>query len=154
MGNLAGKVAVVTGSSRGLGRAIARRLASEGASVVVITFPLQFLSLADRDRLVDRVYRGLQPGGLLLFSEKIVHADEEFSVLQQDFHHRFKGAPGTVGDDGTAGCHCLQGNDAEVLLLGKDQGLAARVELTQLRVGHPSQELYVRTCHAAQRLQL
>jgi 3-oxoacyl-[acyl-carrier protein] reductase len=33
--NLAGKVAVVTGSSRGIGRAIALRLAEEGAKVVV-----------------------------------------------------------------------------------------------------------------------
>jgi tRNA (cmo5U34)-methyltransferase len=62
----------------------------EEASVVVINFTLQFLSLADRDRLVDRVYRGLRPGGLMLFSEKIIHADEDFNALQQAFYHRFK----------------------------------------------------------------
>jgi len=33
--DFAGKVAVVTGSSRGIGRAIALRLAAEGAKVVV-----------------------------------------------------------------------------------------------------------------------
>ena len=66
------------------------RIGIENASVVVVNFTLQFLSLADRDRLVDRIYRGLRPGGLLLFSEKIVHADEDFCRLQQDFYYRFK----------------------------------------------------------------
>ena len=66
------------------------RTAIEDAGIVIINFTLQFLSLADRDRLIDRVYRGLRPGGLLLFSEKIVHADDDFCKLQQDFYYRFK----------------------------------------------------------------
>jgi len=66
------------------------RTAIEDASVVIINFTLQFLSLADRDRLIDRVYRGLRPGGILLFSEKIIHADDDLNALQQAFYYRFK----------------------------------------------------------------
>ena len=66
------------------------RMAIEDASIVVVNFTLQFLSLADRDRVVDRIYRGLRPGGIFLFSEKIIHADDDLNDLQQTFYYRFK----------------------------------------------------------------
>jgi tRNA (cmo5U34)-methyltransferase len=64
------------------------------ASVVVINFTLQFLPLEARDRLIKHVYEGLLPGGVLLFSEKIVHPDETLAGLQTEFHHRFKAENG------------------------------------------------------------
>ena len=41
MANLQGKTAIVTGSSRGIGKAIANRLAEDGANVVVTYYSNQ-----------------------------------------------------------------------------------------------------------------
>ena len=62
----------------------------ENASVVVITLTLQFLPLAARDALIERVWRALRPGGVLLLAEKVVHADPALDALQQEFYYRYK----------------------------------------------------------------
>ena len=53
MGVLEGKVALVTGASRGVGAAIARSLAREGAAVIV-----NYLKSADKAEGVARSIRG------------------------------------------------------------------------------------------------
>jgi tRNA (cmo5U34)-methyltransferase len=60
------------------------------ASVVVINLTLQFLPVEKREDLLQRVYRALLPGGVLLLTEKVVHEDPELTALEQDFHYRFK----------------------------------------------------------------
>jgi len=52
-GRLAGRAAFVTGASRGIGEAIARRFASEGASVA-----LAARSVRDCERIADEIRRG------------------------------------------------------------------------------------------------
>ncbi len=64
------------------------------ASVVVITLTLQFLPLAARDALIERIYRALRPGGVLLLTEKVVHSDPALDALQQKFYYRYKGERG------------------------------------------------------------
>jgi tRNA (cmo5U34)-methyltransferase len=60
------------------------------ASVVVLNFTLQFLPLADRDVLVQRIADALQPGDILVLSEKIRFENPDDDALQQALHHAFK----------------------------------------------------------------
>lgn len=60
------------------------------ASVVVINLTLQFLALQSRYQLLQRIHEALLPGGILLLSEKVVHADPELATLQQDWYYRLK----------------------------------------------------------------
>ncbi|MED5524429.1 carboxy-S-adenosyl-L-methionine synthase CmoA [Gallaecimonas pentaromativorans] len=62
----------------------------ENASLVVLNFTLQFLPQDDRDALINKIYAGLRPGGLLLLSEKLVFADSAINDLLSELHWDFK----------------------------------------------------------------
>ena len=67
-----------------------REIDIENASVVVLNFTLQFVPVADRLNLIQRIYKGLRPGGVLLVSEKIQIGDKHINQLFIDTHHEFK----------------------------------------------------------------
>ncbi|MDP1932603.1 MAG: carboxy-S-adenosyl-L-methionine synthase CmoA [Gammaproteobacteria bacterium] len=64
------------------------------ASVVVLNFTLQFIPLAQRAALLRKIHDGMNPGGILILSEKIRFADEPLNELLIDMYHRFKEAQG------------------------------------------------------------
>ncbi|MGZ8096254.1 MAG: carboxy-S-adenosyl-L-methionine synthase CmoA [Methylosarcina sp.] len=66
----------------------------EQASVVVINFSLQFIPTEDRLNLLQKIYRGMLPGGLLILSEKLRFDDARQQELQTEMHHAFKRAQG------------------------------------------------------------
>ena len=60
------------------------------ASMVVLNFTLQFVPQAERVALLTKVYEGLNPGGVLLLSEKICFENNIDNDLMIDLHHQFK----------------------------------------------------------------
>jgi tRNA (cmo5U34)-methyltransferase len=62
----------------------------QNASVVVMNFTLQFLSPDHRTAMIQNIYNGLRPGGVLLLSEKISLGDRDNDDFQTDMHHEFK----------------------------------------------------------------
>ena len=60
------------------------------ASVVVLNLTLQFIAPDRRAAVIQSVYEGLRPGGLLLLTEKIVHETSELDRLQQHYYKKFK----------------------------------------------------------------
>ncbi len=64
------------------------------ASVVVMNFTLQFIAREQRTALLDKIYQGMRPGGILILSEKLNFSDGEQQQLLIDMHHFFKKANG------------------------------------------------------------
>ncbi|MDG2271012.1 MAG: carboxy-S-adenosyl-L-methionine synthase CmoA [Halioglobus sp.] len=60
------------------------------ASVVVLNFTLQFIPRALRDEVIERIYQGLQPGGIMVLSEKVTFEDPHLDKLNIELHHQFK----------------------------------------------------------------
>jgi tRNA (cmo5U34)-methyltransferase len=60
------------------------------ASVVVLNFTLQFIPPQKRLTLLNKIYQGLNPGGILILSEKICADDPQCDDILIDLHHHFK----------------------------------------------------------------
>jgi len=64
------------------------------ASLVVLNFTLQFIEPAKRLELLLKISHGLNPGGALIISEKIVSDDDSEQTLIEDLQLKFKSANG------------------------------------------------------------
>ena len=62
----------------------------ENASLVILNFTLQFIPLAQRETLIKRIFAGMNPGGILIVSEKILLPDAQLNELMIDLYHGFK----------------------------------------------------------------
>ncbi|MGD8925313.1 MAG: carboxy-S-adenosyl-L-methionine synthase CmoA [Thioalkalispiraceae bacterium] len=66
----------------------------ENASLVVINFTLQFLPPDARARLLENIYKGLNQGGALILSEKVISEDQHQQDFYDELHGEFKRANG------------------------------------------------------------
>ncbi|MDY4595113.1 MAG: carboxy-S-adenosyl-L-methionine synthase CmoA [[Pasteurella] aerogenes] len=71
-----------------------RHVEIKNASMVILNFTLQFLPPEDRLALLEKIYAGLTPNGLLVLSEKFRFDEEKVNDLLIDLHHQFKRANG------------------------------------------------------------
>ena len=60
------------------------------ASMVVLNYTLQFIPPDERDSVLNTIYAGLNPGGVLVLSEKVIDADERIEELLVELHHEHK----------------------------------------------------------------
>ncbi|HEX8919170.1 MAG TPA: SDR family NAD(P)-dependent oxidoreductase, partial [Chloroflexota bacterium] len=82
-GALAGKVAIVTGASRGIGAAIARLLASEGSGVVV-----NYASNAQRaEAVAEQIQADGRSGGVLTVQADISDEGQTRDLVEKTVEH-------------------------------------------------------------------
>jgi len=67
-----------------------RDIEIENASMVVLNYTLQFLPIDARAALLQKIHVGMNAGGLLLLSEKVVDEDPQMEQLLVDLHHEHK----------------------------------------------------------------
>ena len=66
----------------------------ERASVCVLNFTLQFVPMHHRITLLEKIYRGMVDGGILIISEKLKFDDSAHCQLMTELHHDFKRSNG------------------------------------------------------------
>lgn len=64
------------------------------ASMAVLNFTLQFIAIEDRLAILEKIFAGLNPGGVLILSEKVLFEDALHQQLMTELHHNFKRANG------------------------------------------------------------
>jgi tRNA (cmo5U34)-methyltransferase len=62
----------------------------ENASVVIMNYTLQFIPIEARETLLRRIRGAMQPGDVLILSEKLTLPDPRLNEYLIDLHHDFK----------------------------------------------------------------
>lgn len=71
-----------------------RDIEIENASMVILNLTLQFLDQNERQEILDRIHRGLNSGGVLVLSEKVVIDDDQDNQRMIQLYQAFKKTQG------------------------------------------------------------
>lgn len=66
----------------------------ENSSMIILNFTLQFIAPEVRQSLLNKLYQGLRPNGVLVLSEKFSFDNQQMNDLLFTMHHDFKRANG------------------------------------------------------------
>ena len=67
-----------------------RNIQIENATVVVLNYTLQFISPINRDKIIQNIFNGMNEGGILILSEKIIFEDRKLAERQIERYHNYK----------------------------------------------------------------
>lgn len=67
-----------------------RNIQIENALVVVLNYTLQFISPINREKIIQNIFNGMNKGGILILSEKIIFEDKELNERQIERYHNYK----------------------------------------------------------------
>jgi tRNA (cmo5U34)-methyltransferase len=68
----------------------AENIEIKNASVVVMNLTLQFIEKSVRKDLIEKIYKGLKPGGIFLLTEKVFNENEIFLKNETEIYYDFK----------------------------------------------------------------
>lgn len=86
-----------------------RELTVPDNDLSVLCYVLQFLPLADRPRVLSRLFDRLPPGGGLVLAEKVRYRDDRFQTVSQRVHYQFKRNQGYTQEEIDAKDASLEG---------------------------------------------
>ncbi len=65
-----------------------------GAKIIFANYILQFIRPLKREQLIKKIYDELKPGGVLIFSEKIIYEDKKLDKITIDEYIKYKKSQG------------------------------------------------------------
>lgn len=65
-------------------------LSIENASLVTSVLTIQFMKINERQKLIDKIYNGLNDGGAFIFVEKVYGENSLFENVWNELYHDFK----------------------------------------------------------------